>query len=352
MPESEKHGGDIWSFSRSSGFRITDVVDLSSNANDFFSPEINFADAPTSIRYYPEVDLSEYREKISRLCQTGMENVAITAGLTDFVYKYMSRYTGKIVIVLTPSYGEFRKAGQVSGVRTVYLPSELVYRNPEVLNNYRFSSLIISRPEPPTGNFTDLDKVETILKIADRAGASTLIDEAFIDFVNGYDRGEALKLIGEHPSLYLGRSLTKILPFPGLRLGYVLASRKSIDDIETGGKPWGVGQFDLSVLRAIDFSFVKNLPAIVKKERDYLIMRMKGLGYGVVGDPAANFVTFTAPEGVKCDDLQRFVGKRGIMIRCVGSFMSFEDSCFRIAIKRREFTDRFLQVMRLFENEG
>ena len=352
MEENVKHGGNVWSFSRSSGIPQEDVVDLSSNANDFYFPEIDFNSASSSVRYYPEIDLSEFKEKLSKLCRVSKDNVFLTAGLTDFIYQHMNRQSGRTAIVLTPSYGEFEKSGIASRVNTVSIPARIVYNNPKILRNYRFSTLVTSRPEPPTGSFTDFDQIESLLNIADEAGASTVIDEAFIDFVLHYDRGEAKRMLDNHCSVYLGRSLTKVLPFPGLRIGYVLASREYIGNLESGGRPWRVGQFDLSVLKQVDLSFIDDLPGKVNTERQYLIRKMEELGYLVVGDPAANFITFKTPSGVGCKDLSHFLAKRGIMIRCLESFGSFDESYIRVAVKRREFLDRFMEAVRLFRHDG
>lgn len=351
VEESLKHGGDIWSFSRSSGFSFEDILDLSSNANDFYFPKIDFNSASSSIRYYPEVDLSLFKEKLSKLCLVSKDNVFLTAGLTDFVYQHMNRQAGRTAVVLTPSYGEFGNSGIASGVHTVRIPASILYNNPKILRNYKFSTMVISRPEPPIGNFTDFDRIESLLNIADEARASTVIDEAFIDFVMHYDRAEAQKMIGSHSSVYLGRSLTKVLPFPGLRIGYVLASQESVEDLESKGRPWRIGQFDLSVLRQVDLSFIGDLPGKVNIERQYLIKNMDELGYLVVGDPAANFVTFKTPSGVECKDLGHFLAKHGIMIRCLGSFGSFDESYIRVAVKRREFLDRFMDAVRLFRHD-
>ncbi|MHB1707934.1 MAG: aminotransferase class I/II-fold pyridoxal phosphate-dependent enzyme [Thermoplasmataceae archaeon] len=352
MEECVKHGGDIQSFSRSTGISFENIIDLSSNANDFYYPKIDFESASASIRYYPEVDLSEFKEKLSKLCLVGKDNVFLTAGLTDFIYQHMNRQAGRTAIVLTPSYGEFGKSGITSGVHTVSIPARLVYNNPKILRNYRFSSLVISRPEPPTGNFPDFDRIESLLNIADEAGASTFIDEAFIDFVLNYDRGEAKRMIGDHGSVYLGRSLTKVLPFPGLRIGYILASQESVENLESEGRPWRIGQFDLNVLRQVDLSFIDDLPGKVNSEKQYLIKNMDELGYLVVGDPAANFVTFKTPSGVECKNLGHFLAKHGIMIRCLGSFGSFDGSYIRVAVKRRELLDRLVEAVRLFGHDG
>lgn len=352
MKESVTHGGDIWSFSRSSGISRENIIDLSSNANDFYYPEIDFHSASSSVRYYPEIDHSDLKEKLSKLCHVGKDNVFLTAGLTDFIYQHMNKQSGRTAIVLTPSYGEFVKSGIASGVHTVSIPAKIIYKNPKMLRSYRFSTLVMSRPEPPVGSFADFDQIESLLNIADEASASTVIDEAFIDFVMHYDRTEAKRIIGSHGSVYLGRSLTKVLPFPGLRIGYVLASRDSVENLESNGRPWRVGQFDLSVLRQVDLSFIHDLPVKVNSERQYLIKNMDKLGYTVVGDPAANFVTFKTPDGVKCKDLSQFLEKHGIMIRCLGSFGSFDESYTRVAVKRREFLDRFMEAVRLFRHDG
>ena len=352
MEDGVEHGGDIWSFSRSSGISFEDIIDLSSNANDFYYPKIDFDGASSSIRYYPEVDLSEFKEKLSKLCRVSNDNVFLTAGLTDFIYQHMNGQSGRTVIILTPSYGEFEKSGIASSVNTVSIPAKIVYNNPKILRSYRFSTLVISRPEPPIGSFADFDRIESLLNIADEAGASTVIDEAFIDFVLNYDRTEAKRMIGSHSSVYLGRSLTKVLPFPGLRIGYVLASREAIAGLEFEGRPWRIGQFDLSVLRQVDLSFIDDLPDKVNLERQYLIKNMDELGYIVVGDPVANFVTFKTPSGVECKDLGHFLKKHGIMIRCLGSFRSFDESYIRVAVKRREILDMFLEAVRLFRHDG
>jgi threonine-phosphate decarboxylase len=81
--------------------------------------------------------------------------------------------------------------------------------------------LVVANPGNPTGRYYPLSQMEPLVALADRHGAVTLVDEAFIDFVPGGE--SALPLLSRYPRLLVLRSLTKFYALPGLRLGYVAA---------------------------------------------------------------------------------------------------------------------------------
>jgi aspartate/methionine/tyrosine aminotransferase len=90
--------------------------------------------------------------------------------------------------------------------------------------------IAICNPSNPTGRILTEDEMERIIRLAERSGAWILADEVY----RGADRfGEE-----ENPSFY-GRydrvlavgSMSKAYGLPGLRIGWVVAPEKVVDDI-------------------------------------------------------------------------------------------------------------------------
>lgn len=321
------HGGDIYRFAREQQGEPESALDFSANMNDFIQVK-NMKISSVYIKNYPEVNLEFYKSIVSEH-KFKNENITIIPGLTFFIYHYMAGIDGN-VIVISPAFTEYMYAA--TAAHRIILPFDVINKNPEIIENYSFDTLFMVYPDNPTGQIMSKKNIMKILDICVKKNARLFLDESFIWFVNNRELDE-VELIESHPNLIIGRSLTKILSVPGLRLAYVLSSNNNISRIEKNLEPWRISQPALLYLRTCNMNF-NGIAEMVERERNYVVRSLESINIKLIGSPRANFATFKLPAGIDGMNMKKFLAERGIMIRLLDDYPEFGINYMRISIKK------------------
>jgi histidinol-phosphate aminotransferase len=103
-------------------------------------------------------------------------------------------------------------------------------------------------PNNPTGTVHGPEAVEQFVRRVMRENPDTVlhIDEAYINYADPSVMKTALPLVQEFPNLFITRSFSKAHGMAGLRVGYALGQKATLDKIRGA---WGMG--DINMLGAI-----------------------------------------------------------------------------------------------------
>ncbi len=111
---------------------------------------------------------------------------------------------------------------------TIYTPYEQVMRRmASVFYNDPRENIIfyITNPNTPTGDLASFEAINDLARVCSQKKQHLLIvDEAFGDAVE--DKYSAIPLTEKYPNLVVIRSLSKSIGLPGLRKGYMVASKE------------------------------------------------------------------------------------------------------------------------------
>ncbi len=343
------HGGKVWWLSRKYGIPVSSIMDFSANINDFL-PEIDISRiaAADNIHNYPDTEQEEYIGRLSEYAGVSKESIFLGPGLTYFIYRVAEKYRGSKVLLLEPTFSEYRRAFFVNGCTIQAASSDKIEEQLDTISRGEFSIVMATRPDNPVGNAMDRNRLNALADACRKGSAILFVDEAFIDFMGHEEVLESGKMIYQYGNLILGRSLTKILSIPSLRLGYIISAPGFIQELKDHLEPWTVSQISLAFLSGVDFSVLDEVALAIEEERNYLIGQLDKLGLKVVGTPTANFATFKLPEGVKPNELELFCFSRKILIRKLGDHAEFGDNYVRIAVKRRELSQKLIEAISEF----
>ncbi len=323
------HGGNIYSFAEKHGIAPESVIDFSANMNDFISIK-GMKIKSTYIKNYPESDLEAYKSILSGR-KFKPANIAIIPGLTSFIHSFMQGIDG-ISIIISPAFTEYLDASSENS--RVILPMDTVESAPEIIKNYNFKAVFLVYPDNPTGQLISEKSLVKILDICVYKSAMLFLDESFIWFVNKREIDEG-ELIEKYPNLIIGRSLTKILAIPGLRLAYLISSAGHINEIEKRLDPWRINQPALLYLLKSNMDFCQ-IAEKTEIERKYVIKSLEKAGLALVGHPRANFATFRLPDSVNGERIKEFLAGNNIMIRVLDDYPEFGINYIRIGIKQHK----------------
>ncbi len=189
------------------------------------------------------------------------DNVIITAGADEALDRicrlFLSDQTE--VVITSPTFEMIKHYAVLSNAQIKEIewfdndfPSENIARN--VTENT--SLIILVSPNNPTGRTIPIEAIE---QLAIRYPSITMvIDLAYVEFAS-YD--PTIRLLAFR-NIIVVRSFSKAWGLPGLRIGYALGERRTIDAMKAAGGPYSVAQ------PSIEF-IVNNYEAMRPLMREY-----------------------------------------------------------------------------------
>jgi histidinol-phosphate aminotransferase len=196
---------------------------------------------------------------------------------------------------------------------------------------------IVVNPNSPTGHWTPPETLETRLR---EASGVVVIDEAYCDFAPG----SCVPLLPAHSNWLVVRTLSKSHALAGLRVGYALADRSLIADLNAVRDSYPVDRCAIAgAIAAInDRAHHQLIVDTVVRERARLSERLRALGWTVVPSHA-NFVLASPPQGMSAAGVAERLRESHILIRHFTT-PGLEEA-LRITVGDGPATDRLLAAI-------
>jgi threonine-phosphate decarboxylase len=363
------HGGDRWTASRLFGREASDLIDFSANINPLGPPPAVLACLRQSLlepgqpvlTHYPDPRCRSLKRALRRKLNMPAEWVMVGNGGAELLELVQDVVSPQRVGVTHPSFSEYEAAARKRGCEVVPLPlweeQNWLPQRDEMLRWIQAVDLAyLGHPNNPTGTLFPEEWLLEAAEAAQRHRTVLVVDEAFIDYVPG-----AFSLQGQlslFETTLLVRSMTKFYALPGLRLGYVLASPSWIRRLEDYQIPWSVnGLAQLAGEAALsDRAYEEQTHAWLRRERDFLLDGLKKLETVHVFPGTVNYLlvrlTGRGAQGTHPSRLcQRWMGKRGILIRDASTYPGLSETDIRVAVRSREDNERLLSAFQEWEKE-
>ncbi|MDJ1133070.1 Rv2231c family pyridoxal phosphate-dependent protein CobC [Streptomyces iconiensis] len=208
--------------------------------------------------------------------------------------------------------------------------------------------VVVGNPTNPT---SVLHPAAALAGLA-REGRTLVVDEAFIDAVPG-ERESLVPSLGLLPGrTVVLRSLTKTWGLAGLRIGYVLADPGTVRALARHQPLWPVSAPALTAAEACSTpGALAEAEAAAREfaaDRAYLSGRLAEFGHGHEGlrtatpYPEAPFLLVRHPEARAVRERLRGLG---FAVRRGDTFPGLGEDWFRMAVRDRATTDRFLTAL-------
>jgi histidinol-phosphate aminotransferase len=193
---------------------------------------------------------------------------------------------GDTVVIPSPTYGEYELAARLAGAAVVRyrLREDRDFQlHPDgfisFARRHNPKAVFLCNPNNPTGQLLPREDVRRLVK----GFSDTLIvlDEAYMAFTG--ESGDAPALIDE-PNVLIIRSMTKDYALAGLRLGYGLACRAIINNLEKVRPPWNVNSpaQQAGIAAAGCSGYISQCNARMRKCSTYLVSRLLKMGYRTI----------------------------------------------------------------------
>ena len=343
------HGGDVRALARNLGCEVSDLLDFSANLNLLGPPECLrqvVSRHLSEVVHYPDPQCLALCEAIARVMSVPIGRIVCGNGSTELLFVIPAVLGVKRTIIPVPSYSDYATAARRSGldVKQVLYPVEAGVDWKKIEFELTGEDLvIIGQPGNPAGNLFDVADLRDIAQKHPKT--YFLIDEAFADFVEGYESVARLGL----PNVLVLRSMTKFYAMPGIRLGYLITEEAIAQKVRDYLPPWSVGSLAQAVGVAVlnDTEYAARTRKAIAQSRENLQRQLEAFGCFRLFPSAANYLLVRIEkEGL---DSQRLADKLlksyRIPIRVCANYAGLDERYFRVAVRTKEENARLVEAL-------
>lgn len=239
---------------------------------------LHILEEPNFFNLYPTTYNEKLLELLSEYVGLPKENIQYF-GSSDALHEYICKVyisVGDPVIILGPSYDNFRLTCQANGAEVAYSN----YTEDFKFNAAKFEDDIVRKepavvymcnPNNPTGNVHTKEYIEHLLnKFADTL---FLIDEAYFEF-----SGQTVKdLVLLYDNLLISRTMSKAFAIANFRVGYLIASKDNVQFINRIRNPKNLSTLaqEAAIAALSDVEYMRRYVAEVQTAKSFFIEKMR-----------------------------------------------------------------------------
>ena len=328
------------------------IIDFSANINPLGPPPIlldKWEELFQTVHLYPDPFASRLKEKISELHGVHPKQLLIGNGAAEIISLLGRILAGKKVLLLQPAFSEYEEVCRINAcaISHHYLAAENDWElSPSVLEKEisKMDAVFLCNPNNPTGTFYPKQIIEEMLVICEQNNCYLILDEAFYDFVQDYE--DMVPLLKQYSKLIILRSLTKMYSIPGIRLGYVFASKQVIEQLQHFQSQWSINGIALQVGELLidqeEFQQKTQTFVQIEKKKLYNFFIKEQFMHS---ESAANYYLLRDPLFIDQKELLTFLLNNGIIARHTYNYPSLEGKWLRFAVKSKEENQQLQGVL-------
>ena len=335
-----------------SGYHSAQVdVPVRLNTNESpFPPPAGWLDAVSDIvrtvqwNRYPDRAATELRATIARRHNVAPENIFVANGSNEVIQTILLAYggAGRRVATFEPTYQMYSQIARVTGAEVVEgeRRADLTLDPHEierVLTRYSPAVTFLCNPNNPTGLVEPRANLETML--AQTTGV-VVVDEAYAEF----SEWSAVDMVSEDKPLAVTRTFSKTLSLAALRVGYVVAPRQMVADLEIAVLPYHLDAFkQAATMAALEFvSEMEQRVAAIKSERSRIFAAISDMDCEV-WPSGSNFILFR-PRSSAATEIWNHMVASGVLVRDCSSWPRLT-GCLRVTVGTTDENSAFLGAL-------
>jgi histidinol-phosphate aminotransferase len=282
------------------------VVRLSANENPY-GPSPNALKAMTdsfglSCRY-PDEHNNVLIDKLARLNGVNHDQILLGDGSGEILKLCAETFTGKErgpLVAADPTFEAILKNATANGAEVVKIPltGSFAHDLPKMIAAAKGGLIYVCNPNNPTASITPKDALrESITKTP--AKTVVLVDEAYFHFANSSDYESVIPLVKDHPNLIVSRTFSKIYGMAGLRCGYCVAKKETVERMRANQMWDSVNIMALAAASASldDSDQVPNGQRLNSEAKMFTVGELGKMGYKSIPSQA-NFIMFDCKKPV------------------------------------------------------
>ncbi len=329
---------------------ITDSIKLASNENPLGpSPEAlkslqNFIQNGTELSRYPDGGGYYLKKALSEKLNVDMEQIILGNGSNELIDIAVRTFLGcgDKAIMATPSFVVYSMVTNSVGAIPVEIPL-LDYRHnlqkmADAIDD-KTKIIFIANPNNPTGTINRRQEFEMFMdRVPD--GVLVIVDEAYFEYVIDKEYPDTFKYFREGRDILILRTFSKIYGLAGLRIGYGIAKKELITEMNRIREPFNTNTLaQIAATNALkDEEHVKKSIKINEEGKRFLYNELSSIGVSFI-PTEANFIYM--PLSLESENIYNALLKMGVIVRPVGK------TEIRVTIGLPEENKRFIEALKL-----
>src|ERR1700737_1837010 len=325
----------------------TGIVRLSANENPYGpSPQAHAAmkNVVDVCCRYPDEANDVLIEKIAKINGVNREQVVIGDGSSEILKLCAETFTGPTqgkLIAPDPTFEAILEYAKANGADVVKVPLTSSYSHDlEKMGAAAQKGLIyLCNPNNPTASITPKNEIREFIAKTPKE-TIILVDEAYFHYADSPEYESMIPLIKDHPNLIVARTFSKVYGMAGLRCGYCVAQKETIERMHPFQMWDSVNTMALVAASASldDAAQVMNGRRLNSDAKTFITSALDKLGYKQIPSQA-NFIMFDCKRPVV--PLIEALKKRNVE---VGRLFPAVPNHMRLTIGKKSEMESFLNA--------
>ncbi len=328
---------------------ISHSIKLASNENPLGpSPEAVKAmqGAFADINRYPDGAGYYLKQALSQALSVSDDELILGNGsneLLDIAARTFMQ-AGDEAVMASPSFVVYGMAVQSVGGISVQIPLKDFRHDLAAMAEAitaKTKIIFIANPNNPTGTCNTKDEFDELMeKVTDEV--LVVIDEAYYEYVSNPDYADSMRHFRAGKNLLILRTFSKIYGLAGLRIGYGIAKKEILTDMNRLREPFNTNSVaQKAALAALgDREHVAGSRKTNEEGKRYLYAELASLGIAYV-PTEANFIYMPIADSMA---VYNSLLKQGVIIRPMGP------KAIRVTIGLPEENRRFIEALKAAES--
>jgi histidinol-phosphate aminotransferase len=282
------------------------IVRLSANENPYGPSPKAFQAITDSFDLacrYPDEHNNLLIDRLAKLNGVNHDQILLGDGSGEILKLCAETFTGSQngnLVAADPTFEAILNNATANRAEVVKVPLTSTYAHdlPKMLSSAKGGLIYVCNPNNPTASITPKEELrDFIAKTPPRT--MILVDEAYFHYADSPSYDSVIALVKDHPNLIVSRTFSKIYGMAGLRCGYCVAQKETIDRLR-GNQMWdSVNCMALAAAIASldDPDHVPNGQRLNHEAKTFVTSELVKMGYEQIPSQA-NFIMFDCKRPV------------------------------------------------------
>jgi len=282
------------------------IVRLSANENPYGPSSRAFQAITDSFGLacrYPDEHNNVLIDKLAKLNGVNHDQILLGDGSGEILKLCAETFTGPQngkLVAADPTFEAILNNASANGAEVVKVPltSSFQHDLPKMLDSAKAGLIYICNPNNPTASITPKDELRDLIATSPPQ-TTILVDEAYFHYADSPDYDSVIALVKDHPNLIVSRTFSKIYGMAGLRCGYCVAQKETIDRLRRNQMWDSVNCMALAAATASldDLDHVPNGQRLNREAKTFVTSELDKMGYKQIPSQA-NFIMFDCKRPV------------------------------------------------------
>jgi histidinol-phosphate aminotransferase len=251
---------------------------------------------------YPDEQNELLIDSLAKLNGVAHDQILLGDGSSEILKVCAEAFTGsgRKLVAADPTFEAILNYAKTGGAEVVKVPltSSFTHDVPKMAAAAKQGLIYICNPNNPTASITPKQELRDFIAKAPPE-TMILVDEAYFHFADSPDYESVIPLIADHPNLIVARTFSKIYGMAGLRCGYCVAQKQTIERMRPHQMWDSVNCIALAAAIASlnDPDQVSNGRRLNSETKAFVTRELDALGYKSIPSQA-NFIMFDVKRPV------------------------------------------------------